>query len=308
MGRLASTTVRIGETAPPLALFTLDERLLMLADLLQETAVLLVFAPGSWSPNTRRQIQELSATHELFSSMGLAVVMAVTQDARSLRRRLATSMPPFTVLADERGEAARDYGVYRALSWDGLSVTRPAAFAIDQTGCIRFIYVGASHHDVPETEALLLLALWLFGKGTLEEPTIGEEAAEEIDQLAEIEPPAETDTLAEADVEPFPEAETVTEEATSAEPLAPAEVDAGPPLPTTPDGQTPTAPVAVAAESGAVAGVAASVEAQPLATSAGAAGIDPGPEDDQRATAAETDGAAEVATAAAERAAELPRP
>jgi peroxiredoxin len=244
MGRLSSTTVRIGDTAPSLALFALDERLLMLADLLQETAVLVVFAPGAWSPGTRRQMDELSAAHELFGSMGLAVVMVITQDARSLRRRYATSMPPFPVLADERGEAARDYGIYRALSWDGLGVTRPAAFAIDQTGCIRFIYVGGSHHDVPETEALLLLALWIFGQPAPE--AIAEMQAEaEAEVLAEVEAPSGEEVVAEveaplgeevlaagnafAGAAARPESEAAAETETPAGAEAAAEIDLVPP-------------------------------------------------------------------------------
>lgn len=163
MSRLSSTTLHIGDPAPPLALLAVDDLPVRLADVLQDSAVLLAFAPGSWSPNTRRQIRDLSAAYERFREAGVGVLVVVTQDAASLKRRLPPQTLPFPVLADERREAARDFGVYRAISLDGLSVTRPAAFLIDRSGSIRFVYVGERDADVPETETLLRLASWLIG-------------------------------------------------------------------------------------------------------------------------------------------------
>ncbi len=122
---------------------------------------LLVFVPGSWSPGARRLMTELAALHPAFEEAGIAIVMIVTQDAGSLRRRLEATPPPFPVLADVERNAARDYGVFRAFSWDGIGVTRPAAFVIDREGAIRFLYVGERDHDVPDARSLLRIATWL---------------------------------------------------------------------------------------------------------------------------------------------------
>lgn len=170
MSRLSSTTLRIGDPAPPLALAALDEQPLSLAEVLREGPVLLAFAPGGWSPNFRRQLAELSAAHPELQAAGVEVVVVATEDARSLRKRLAPRMPPFPILADEHRQAARDYGVYRALSWEGIGVSRPAAFLIDRSGSIRFLYVGEGDADVPETEALVFLAARLLGPGEAEAP------------------------------------------------------------------------------------------------------------------------------------------
>lgn len=184
MSRLRSTTLQIGDLAPAFALFAINEQLVHLAEVLDEVPLLLLFAPGAWSPNSRRQIEELSACYDRMHAAGVGVLAIVTQDARSLRRRLATEMPPFPILADENREAARSFGVFRALSWDGIGVTRPATFLIDRAGIVRFMYVGERDADLPETEALIRLVGDVF---QVEVPDVVEELpAEEA-----VEPPTE---------------------------------------------------------------------------------------------------------------------
>lgn len=160
MSRLTSTTLRIGDPAPPFSLLTLDGGRYQLGDALRQGIGLLVFLPGAWSPSTRRQISELERLHPAFLEASISIVVILTQDASSLRRRLLTR-PPFPVLIDQERNVVRDYGVYRALSWDGIGVTRPAAFIVDREGAIRFLYVGERDSDIPDAPSLLRLGTWL---------------------------------------------------------------------------------------------------------------------------------------------------
>ncbi len=176
MSRLSSTTLRIGDPAPPFSLPTLDGDRFHLGDAVRDGIALVVFVPGSWSPSARRQMTELAALHPSFDEAGIGIAMIVTQDAASLRRRLEATPPPFPVLADEHRAVARDYGVFRAVSWDGIGVTRPAAFVIDPEGAIRFLYVGERDSDAPDARSLLRLATWLrdelpqrLGEGEIDE-------------------------------------------------------------------------------------------------------------------------------------------
>jgi peroxiredoxin len=164
VSRLSSTTLSIGDPAPPFSLPTLDGDRYHLGDAVRDGIALLVFVPGSWSPNARRQMTELAALQPTFADAAIGIVMIVTQDAGSLRRRLEATPPPFPVLADEDRTVARDYGVFRAVSWDGIGVTRPAAFVIDSDGAIRFVYVGERDSDTPDARSLLRLATWLCDK------------------------------------------------------------------------------------------------------------------------------------------------
>src|SRR5439155_27268530 len=54
-------------------------------------------------------------------------------------------------------EVAREYGVFRAISMDGIRVARPSVFLINPAGEIAFAYVGRDDHDVPDTANLVRL-------------------------------------------------------------------------------------------------------------------------------------------------------
>ncbi len=161
MSRLASTTLRIGDAAPPFVLPDLYGSPLSLSPILEQRPALLVFAPGSWSPGMRRQLAELDNESDRVRAAGVDVVMIVSQDLPRLRRALGTRRPRFPVLADERRSAARDYGVYRTFSMDGIGVSCPAVFLVDRSGLIRFVYVGQGNDDLPDSENLVRLAAWL---------------------------------------------------------------------------------------------------------------------------------------------------
>ena len=167
--RLASTTLRIGDPAPPIALPGLDGELVELEEARGVCGVLLLFAPGAWSPATRRQVGEINAVYEQFRENGIQVVVLITQNAAPLQDRLSSFAIPFPILADEHRHAARDYGVFRAVSLDGFGVTRPAAFIVDKEGVVRFAYIGKADDDVPEVDALLRLSIWLVGSTPIEE-------------------------------------------------------------------------------------------------------------------------------------------
>ncbi len=179
MSRLLSTTLRIGDPAPPFVLPDLYGGLVSLAATLERRPALLVFAPGSWSPGMRRQLAELDGQCDRLRAAGVDLLMAVSQDLPRLRRALGSRRPRFPVLADERRSVARDYGVYRAVSMDGISITFPAVFLVDRAGSIRFLYVGRGNEDLPDTEGLARLAAWLLQAEGVEEaksayPTDGE--------------------------------------------------------------------------------------------------------------------------------------
>jgi len=196
--RLASSTLRIGDAAPPISLVGHEGERIELAEALDASGVLLLFSPGAWSPSTRRQVGEINAIYDRFREASVAVVVLITQDARSLRDRLGAYAIPFPILADERRQVARDYGVYRAVSLHGIGVTRPSAFVIDRRGIIRFIYVGEGETDVPDTESLFQLAVGLVGVQPVPsaETVEAEPPAEAIfDELVEMEEATEIDEM-----------------------------------------------------------------------------------------------------------------
>lgn len=168
MPALMSTTLKLGDRAPNFTLPDLDGRPFELADVIQGGSALLSFAPGIWSQTTRRQIDEFEDAHSMLGEIGVIPLIVVTQRAEDARRSLQAHLSgpqrkltqpalSFPILADHHRTAARDYGVFRAFSLDGIRVTRPAVFFINPTGEIAFAYVGRNDSDVPETDNLLHL-------------------------------------------------------------------------------------------------------------------------------------------------------
>lgn len=168
MSPLASTTLKLGDRAPNFTLPDLDGRPFELVDVIQGGSALLSFAPGIWSQTTRRQADEFEAAHEQLEALGVIPLIVVTQQAKDARRSLQAHlsgpernlMQPalsFPILADHHQSVAREYGVFRAFSLDGVRITRPGVFLIDPTGVIAFVYVGRNDADVPHTDGLLRL-------------------------------------------------------------------------------------------------------------------------------------------------------
>lgn len=161
MTRLASTTLKIGDLAPDFALPDLDGAPVSLRACLADSHVLLVFAPGSWSPATRRQVEQLVATGDLFHSMEVRIIVVLTQPSAAARRGFGSTGSRLILLVDAHRTLAREYGVFRAVSRDGIAICRPAVFLIERSGVIRFIYSGTDPNDCPEVDSLLLLSSWL---------------------------------------------------------------------------------------------------------------------------------------------------
>src|SRR5437867_11701621 len=85
---LSSATLKLADQAPPFTLPDLDGRPFELADVLQGGSVLLCFAPGVWSQNTRQQINELEAARDQLEAAGIIPLIVVTQRPHDARRSL----------------------------------------------------------------------------------------------------------------------------------------------------------------------------------------------------------------------------
>lgn len=168
MGSLASNTLKMGDPAPDFILPDLDGRPFELRDVLQGGTVLLLFTPGAWSTNARRQILELDALLPRLDALGIIPLMVITQNGKEARRTLqaflsgpdrSLSQPSlsFPVLVDGERRVARDYGIFRAVSLSGLRVCRPAIFLVDPAGELVFVYVGEGDADIPDMPSLLQL-------------------------------------------------------------------------------------------------------------------------------------------------------
>lgn len=61
----------------------------------------------------------------------------------------------FPFLLDEDRKVTKQYGIYHRLGLDAINIARPAAFVVDSTGLIRFVYVGTSQTDRAPAETVV---------------------------------------------------------------------------------------------------------------------------------------------------------
>jgi peroxiredoxin len=73
-------------------------------------------------------------------------VYGISVDSRELNRALIEKLIlPYSLLSDPDGDVIKRYGV-----WDEEGqIARPAIFAIDRDGVVRYVYVGRDFADRP---------------------------------------------------------------------------------------------------------------------------------------------------------------
>ena len=83
-------------------------------------------------------------------SLGASLVYIAAERRGGLKSPegfLARNPIAFPFLADEDRSVTKAYGVYHRIGLDAFDIARPATFVADQSGIIRYIYVGSSQID-----------------------------------------------------------------------------------------------------------------------------------------------------------------
>ena len=93
-----------------------------------------------------RRIAQLRDRFDELQAHGLDVVVVLCQKRKTVAAWLAKHPLPFPILVDEDRSRAKRWGVYVAISYDGINLARPAAFIVDAAGVIR--YARKSRHQM----------------------------------------------------------------------------------------------------------------------------------------------------------------
>ena len=83
------------------------------------------------------------------------MVTVVAQKSEPVRRYIEETGLPFNILVDESREVLKAYGVWHALGLDAWNIARPALFLIDQSGAVRYSFVGEKQEEFPAHEEIL---------------------------------------------------------------------------------------------------------------------------------------------------------
>ena len=86
---------------------------------------------------------------------GLDVLIVLCQKRNTVALWLATHPLPFPILIDDDRSRARRWGVYKALSYDGIHIARPASFVVGATGIVRYARLARHQTDPAPLDEIL---------------------------------------------------------------------------------------------------------------------------------------------------------
>jgi peroxiredoxin len=82
-------------------------------------------------------------------------VAVVAQASEPVRRYIEETGLPFNILIDETRDVLKAYGVWHAVGLYAWNIARPALFLVDQSGAIRYSFIGDRQDEFPSHEEIL---------------------------------------------------------------------------------------------------------------------------------------------------------
>ena len=153
--------VEVGQIAPDFVARDLDDNQVSLNALISGRKALLLFYRGGWCPFCNQQLAAIASDIQQFKDAGATIVAVSGEEVDKGKDLLKKLNLPFILLSDTKFEGIDRYGVrdpnpHERLKSMGITqLSKPAAFVIDETGVVRYKYVGKSASDRPKNEDLL---------------------------------------------------------------------------------------------------------------------------------------------------------
>ena len=126
-GRLASSSLSVGNKLPEFELADSEGRIFSSAELQGGPAVLM-FYRGNWCPLCMAQIKEIAGRYQELAELGIRVVLISPQPDEQSRRLAARYEVPFRFLVDKDNKLAESLGI--AVK-NGVPVGMPGGYAPD---------------------------------------------------------------------------------------------------------------------------------------------------------------------------------
>ena len=143
-----SSTLRLGDRVPSFQLRdAVSDGTFDLESLLAgHRGLLLVFHRGMWCPSCRRQLAELEESLPRLEAAEVRVAVVLAQAWHRVRLSLEKLDTPyrFPILCDGDRTVVKAYGVWHPLGIDAFNSAHPASFLIDNTGVLRYSFVGST--------------------------------------------------------------------------------------------------------------------------------------------------------------------
>jgi peroxiredoxin len=153
--------VEVGEIAPDFVARDLHDNQVSFRALVGGRIALLLFYRGGWCPFCNQQLAAIARDIQQFKDAGATIVAVSSEEVEKGKEFLKKLNLPFVLLSDTKFEGIDRYGVrdpspHERLKAMGITqLSKPAAFVIDETGVVRYKYVGKIASDRPKNEDLL---------------------------------------------------------------------------------------------------------------------------------------------------------
>ncbi|HEY0753012.1 MAG TPA: redoxin domain-containing protein [Ktedonobacteraceae bacterium] len=151
MPRVASKTLKVGDTAPDFTLKTASRENWHLSDFQGKKNVVLAFVPFAFSSVCSAQLPSYEAEMDRFRDLDAEIVSISMDSAHALTAWARSMGTSFALLSDfyPQGTVVDLYGVRHQ-----LGMAERALFAIDKEGVIRFIEIQDAPGNMPDNENL----------------------------------------------------------------------------------------------------------------------------------------------------------
>lgn len=133
---------KVGNPAPPFSLTDQDGNTVNLSDFKGKRHVLLIFVRGDWCPTCHIMLRTYEKNKKKFAEKNI-LVMAIGPDPVGVNKDMVIRLGlDYKVLADEKQEAARSYGMQlhdnNPMTKYETGVPLPAAFLVDINGNVAY--------------------------------------------------------------------------------------------------------------------------------------------------------------------------
>ncbi len=160
-----------GDSAPDICLPTPFDVEVELRPLLQAGPVVVEFIRGTWDPNARERLEELTDSKERLKPYRARSLVVSCEDAERARAYLethASSKSTASLVVDTTREVAKAYRVFQRFSFGAFNIARPATFVVDRCGYVRYVHVGRSPIQTAPVEEILAVLEKVEGEATRE--------------------------------------------------------------------------------------------------------------------------------------------
>ncbi|KAN0003671.1 hypothetical protein ACTFIZ_009811 [Dictyostelium cf. discoideum] len=146
------TKLKVGDQAPDFTASDKDGKSYSLKDFADKVLV-LYFYPKDSTPGCTKEACSFRDNYEQFTEAGAVVVGVSSDDAESHSKFSAKYRLPFTLLTDNKGEMAKNYGVKKEL----LLIPGRSTFIIDKNQKIALIHSSLLNAESHITESLKVI-------------------------------------------------------------------------------------------------------------------------------------------------------